>query len=118
MTRAALYEWVSTDVQVEKYGLGAQDWALTKRAKDKDYHLILDGDREAFVDDGYSGGNLDRPALARFRHAISEGAVDVVLCYEPDRLSRSLSDLLLLGDEVQRTRVRLEFVTQETDASL
>ncbi|MBI4334808.1 MAG: recombinase family protein [Chloroflexi bacterium] len=117
MNRAGLYERVSTDAQVEKYGLGAQDWGLKKRAKEKGYHLIPDGEKDAFVDDGYSGGDLDRPALIRLRRAIAEGLIDLVLCYDPDRLSRSLSDLLLLGDQWEKAGVRLEFITQDTDAS-
>ncbi|MDP3063844.1 MAG: recombinase family protein [Chloroflexota bacterium] len=115
--RAALYCRVSTDAQAERYGLAAQDWALRKRAQERGYSLISDGEQDAFVDDGYSGGDLNRPALSRLRHAIREGQVEVVLCYDPDRLSRSLSDLLLLTDEVERAGVRLEFITQETDAS-
>ncbi|MBI4234320.1 MAG: recombinase family protein [Chloroflexi bacterium] len=69
------------------------------------------------MDEGYSGGDLNRPALARLRQAVREGKVKLLLCYDPDRLSRSLSDLLLLTDEVERAGVRLEFITQETDAS-
>lgn len=117
MNRTGLYERVSTEVQAERYGLGAQDRSLRKRASEKGYGLVHDGDVEAFVDDGYSGGDLNRPALTRLRRAVAEDRVDVVLCYDPDRLSRSLSDLLLLSDEFERAGVRLEFITQETDAS-
>ena len=117
MYRSALYERVSTESQAEKYGLGAQDWALKKRATEKGYRLILDGEKDAFVDDGYSGGDLNRPALIRLRRAIAEGEVDVVLCHDPDRLSRSLSDLLLISDQWEKAGVRLEFITQDTDAS-
>ncbi|MFC1935946.1 recombinase family protein, partial [Chloroflexota bacterium] len=95
----------------------AQHWGLKKRAQERSYSLVAEGERDAFVDDGYSGGDLNRPAMSRLRQAIREGKIDVVLCYDPDRLSRSLSDLLLLTDEVERAGVRLEFITQETDAS-
>ncbi|MFH1141371.1 MAG: recombinase family protein [Chloroflexota bacterium] len=115
--RAALYERVSTDAQAERYGLEAQHWGLKERAQERRYSLILDGDKDAFVDDGYSGGDLNRPALSRLRQAVREGKVEVLLCYDPDRLSRNLSDLLLLTDEAERAGVRLEFITQETDAS-
>lgn len=117
MAKAAFYERVSTEAQAERYGLGAQDWGLKKRAEDKGYDLVPDGEKRAFVDDGYSGSDLNRPALARLRRAIAEGAVDLVLCYDPDRLSRSLSDLLLLSDQWEKGGVRLEFITQDTDAS-
>src|SRR3972149_7983621 len=115
--RAALYERVSTDQQAERYGIGSQHWGLKKRAQERGYDLVSDGEKDAFVDEGYSGGDLDRPALTRLRKAIREGCVDVFLCYDPDRLSRSLSDLLLLTDEFERARTRLEFITQELDAS-
>ncbi|MBI2958464.1 MAG: recombinase family protein [Chloroflexi bacterium] len=117
MTNAALYERVSTEAQVEKYGLGAQDWALKKRAEEKRYVPVPDGAKEAFVDDRFSGAGLDRPALSRLSRAVADHRIDVVLCHDPDRLSRSLSDLLLLSDEFARRGVKLEFLTQETDAS-
>jgi len=117
MNRAGLYERDSTDAQAERYGLGAQDWALKKRAQERGYTIVPDYRGDGFVDDGYSGGDLDRPALSRLRQAIREGHLDVILCYDPDRLSRSLADLLLLTDEFERAGVRLEFITQDTDAS-
>jgi len=115
--RAAVYERVSTDAQAERYGLGAQDWALKKRCQERGYSLISDGVKDAFIDDGSSGGDLNRPALTRLRQAVRDGMVNVLLCYDPDRLSRNLSDLLLLTDEFERAGTRLEFITQETDAS-
>jgi site-specific DNA recombinase len=115
--RAALYERVSTDQQAEHYGIASQDWALKQRAQERSYILVHDRDKDAFVDDGYSGSDLERPALTRLRQAVNEGRVDVILCYDPDRLSRSLSDLLLLTDEFGQAKTRLEFITQELDAS-
>ena len=115
--RATLYTRVSTEIQAERYGLAAQDWALKKRAAERGYSLVSDGERETFVDEGYSGGDLGRPALSRLRQAVREGRVDVVLCYDPDRLSRDLAHLLLLADEFEAEGARLEFITQETDTS-
>lgn len=114
--RAALYARVSTDRQTEKYGLEAQLVGLRKRAQERGYDLVADGDRDAFVDDGFSGGDLNRPAIGRLRRAVANGQVDVVLCYDPDRLSRSLKDQLLVTDEFEHAG-RLEFLTQEMDAS-
>ena len=117
MLRAALYIRVSTDGQVEKFGLASQETALRRRAQERGYLIVPDGTDEVFRDDGYSGGDLQRPALARLRDAVHASQVDVALCYDPDRLSRSLSDLLLVADEVEAAGVRLEFVTQDTDQS-
>jgi len=60
--RAALYARVSTDKQAEKYGIPSQIEALRKRCRERDWTPVPDGDRDAFVDDGYSGAELDRPA--------------------------------------------------------
>jgi len=88
--RAALYARVSTDKQAEKYGIPSQIEALRKRCLESGWTPVLDRDKDAFVDDGYSGTELDRPALDRLRQAAGEGRVDVVLAYDPDRLSRKL----------------------------
>ncbi len=45
-----------------------------------------------YDDGGYSGGNLDRPALQRLFTDIKEGKIDCVVVYKIDRLTRSLLD--------------------------
>ena len=115
--RAALYARVSTDQQAERYGLGAQVTALQERVAHRGYRPVSDGTATVFADDGYSGGDLNRPALTRLRDAVQQGRVDVVLCLDPDRLSRALRDQLLLADEVEHAGAALEFLTQEMDAS-
>src|ERR1700686_2558672 len=47
---------------------------------------------ERYDDGGYSGGNMDRPALKRLIEDIKAQRVDCVLVYKVDRLSRSLMD--------------------------
>ncbi len=115
--RVAFYARVSTDKQAEKYGIPSQIEALRKRCLERGWTWVSDAGKEAFVDDGYSGSELDRPALNRLREMVREGEVDVVMAYDPDRLSRNLSHLLLLEDEFTKHGVRLEFITQETDTS-
>src|SRR5262245_35115494 len=58
--RAALYARVSTDEQAEKgYGLGSQLRALREAAATRGYDVAAGAE---FVDDGYSGALVDRPA--------------------------------------------------------
>jgi len=45
-----------------------------------------------YDDGGFSGGNLERPAMNRLLADISNGEVDCVVVYKVDRLSRSLLD--------------------------
>jgi len=53
-------------------------------------------DNLTFIDDGYSGGNLERPALNRLRKLIKNGHVDCVVVMKVDRLSRSVVDTVNL----------------------
>jgi len=45
-----------------------------------------------YDDGGFSGGSMDRPALERLLADVAAGAIDVVVVYKVDRLTRSLTD--------------------------
>ncbi|HWI52894.1 MAG TPA: recombinase family protein, partial [Symbiobacteriaceae bacterium] len=61
-----------------------------------------------FIDDGHSGGTLDRPRLGDLRKAALAGEVDCVVVYKLDRLSRSVMDTvnLVLGEWDGRTHLK------------
>ncbi|XZE35687.1 recombinase family protein [Pirellulaceae bacterium SH501] len=46
-----------------------------------------------YDDEGFSGGNLDRPAVNELMKDIEAGEIDCVVVSRADRLSRSPSDL-------------------------
>jgi site-specific DNA recombinase len=115
--RVAFYARVSTDKQAEKYGTPSQIEAFRKRSLERGWTPVLDGDEDAFIDDGYSGAELDRPALNRLRQAVKEGRVDVVLAYDPDRLSRKLYHQMILAEEFEKQGIKLEFITQDMGTS-
>jgi DNA invertase Pin-like site-specific DNA recombinase len=71
---------------------------------------VLVGDR--YDDGGFSGGNLERPALKRLLADIEEGLVDIVVVYKIDRLSRSLMDFAKLVEVFDRKGVTFVSVTQ------
>ena len=48
--------------------------------------------RTRYDDGGFSGGNLERPALQRLLADIRTGRIDIVVVYKVDRLTRSLAD--------------------------
>jgi site-specific DNA recombinase len=112
--RTALYLRVSTDEQAERYGLSSQLTELRALAAKKGWTVSEGGE---FVDDGYSGAELDRPALSRLREAIRAGKYDVILIHDPDRLSRRLAHQLLLTEEIERAGVRVEFLTTPREDS-
>jgi len=51
---------------------------------------------ERYDDGGYTGANLERPALQRLLVNIEAGQIDCVVIYKVDRLSRSLLDFARL----------------------
>lgn len=65
-----------------------------------------------YDDGGYTGGNMDRPALKRLLAAIEAGQVDALVVYKVDRLSRSLLDFARLMETLEKHRVSFVSVTQ------
>ncbi len=68
---------------------------------------------DRFDDGGYTGGNMDRPALRRLMADIQAGRVDTVVCYKVDRLSRSLLDFARMMETFEKHRVSFVSVTQQ-----
>src|SRR5206468_8745794 len=58
----------------------------------------------------YSGATLARPGLERLRDLVTEGQVQAVLVYGPDRLSRKYAYQVLLLEEFSRQGVETEFL--------
>ena len=73
---------------------------------------------EARYDDyGFSGGNMNRPALKELLADCKAKQVDVVVIYKIDRLSRSICDFAELSREFDRLGVSFVAVTQEINTA-
>ena len=72
---------------------------------------------EHYDDGGYSGGNLNRPALERLLADIRAGKIDVVTVYKIDRLSRSLFNFAELLTLFEQHKVDFVSVTQDINTS-
>ena len=72
---------------------------------------------ESYDDGGFSGGSMERPALRRLLDQASKGAIDVVVVYKVDRLTRSLADFARLTDLFDRHGVSFVSVTQQFNTS-
>src|SRR6202790_5175610 len=66
-----------------------------------------------YDDGGFTGGNLDRPALQQLLEDIDARRVDCILVYKVDRLSRSLLDFARLVDRFDQRSVSFVSVTQQ-----
>lgn len=65
-----------------------------------------------YDDGGYSGGDMGRPALKRLLEDIRLGAVDTVVVYKVDRLTRSLSDFARIVEIFDQAGASFVSVTQ------
>ncbi len=72
---------------------------------------------ECYDDGGFTGGNLNRPALKRLMNDIEAGKVDCVIVYKVDRLSRSLLDFAKMMETFERHGVSFVSVTQQFNTS-
>lgn len=92
----ALYLRVSTEAQADEgYSLAAQAEKLEAYCRMKGISSFC-----RYVDGGFSGSNLTRPAITELVEAIRSGRVDRVVVYKLDRLSRSQKDTLYLIEDV------------------
>ena len=112
--QAAIYARVSTDRQAEAHTIASQVAALRERVAADGFTL---SEAMAFLDDGYSGTTLVRPALERFRDLAAAGAVDRLYVHSPDRLARKYAYQVLLVDELSRLGVEVIFLNRELGRS-
>lgn len=94
MIKGACYVRVSTDNQLENYSIEEQTDRLKAYCKAKDIQIV-----KIYTDGGYSGGNVNRPALQQMLQDIDKGLIDSVIVYKLDRLSRSQKDTLMLIED-------------------
>jgi len=109
--KAAIYVRVSTEDQAKKgSSIDAQIEFLEDWAAKEGYEIS-----KRYVDDGYSGKNLDRPALQRLLTDAKNGHFDIVLCYHNDRLSRDTRDALTITQDLLSHDVRFRFSNLDID---
>src|SRR6266851_3499825 len=114
MMRCAIYARKSTEE-----GLAQEFNSLDAQRESAEAYVL--SQREAgwtvltdrYDDGGYTGANLERPALRRLLTDIEAGRIDAVLVYKIDRLSRSLLDFARLIGEFDKRGISLVSVTQQ-----
>lgn len=112
--RCAVYCRVSSDERLD------QEFNSIDAQKEAGHAFIVSQRAEGWIpvgdgydDGGYSGGNMERPALRRLLADIEARRVDVVVVYKIDRLSRSLADFARMVDVFDRHGVSFVAVTQQ-----
>lgn len=102
---AVIYARVSTERQEKQETIQSQIDALREFAKAND-HAVL----QEYVDEGYSGEMLDRPALDRLRDDARKKLFSAVLIHSPDRLSRKYVYQELIREELKKHDIGIIFL--------
>lgn len=107
--QVALYARVSSEQQAEAKTIESQrDEIRTRIAADGiDLTTVLE-----FVDDGYSGSTLVRPALERLRDMAAAGDIDRLYVHCPDRFARNYAYQVLLVEELAHQGVDVIFLNR------
>ena len=108
--RVAIYARVSSERQSRDGTIASQLEALRMRVAED--HAVLDTEL-TFIDDGFSGSTLIRPALDRLRDQAAAGACHRLYVHSPDRLARRYAYQVLLIDELQACGVEVVFLNRQ-----
>ena len=102
--RVALYSRVSTDEQKQGGTIESQIKELENFAASRGHTVV-----EKYVDEGWSGSLLSRPALDALRDAAEQRVFEAVLINDVDRLSRDIANLAVVKRDLERKGVEVIF---------
>src|SRR3989339_549398 len=113
--KAAIYTRVSTDTQADKdfNSCESQELKIRSFISSQENMEVY----KVYSDQGYTGANIDRPALMEMLHAIQQGKIDVVISYKIDRLTRSPKDFYQLIEVLEKHNANFISVTERFDTS-
>lgn len=114
VVRCAVYTRKSTEEGLD------QEFNSLDNQRESGEHYIRAQEGQGWVclptrydDGGFTGGNMERPALQRLLADIEAGKIDCVLVYKVDRLSRSLLDFTRIMEVFDKAGVSFVSVTQQ-----
>jgi site-specific DNA recombinase len=97
MKKAVLYARVSSDLQRKEKTIDSQILELKKQIVDAGDVLVKE-----YVDDGYSGARLDRPALDQFRKDLKTNLFETIYFLNTDRIARDVTyQNIILGEIIK-----------------
>ena len=112
--QTAVYARVSSEQQTDAGTIKSQLEALRRRVAKDGLNLPSE---MLFIDDGYSGATLIRPALERLRDCVALQGIDRLYVHSPDRLARKYAYQVLIIDEFQRAGVDVIFLNRNLGQS-
>jgi site-specific DNA recombinase len=112
--RVAIYIRWSTDEQTDGTTLAEQREGSEFYVKSQGWMV---NPELIFIDDGYSGGSLDRPGMRQLRELVQKAEVDCVVVLKIDRLTRNIVDATQLVLVEWKDRCHLRCVRQPIDTT-
>ncbi len=111
----AIYTRVSTDSQaeVEFNSCQAQEEKIKSFINSQENLFVF----KVYNDPGFTGANLERPALQEMLRDIQENRINIVLVYKIDRLTRSPKDFYALMEVFEQYKVDFISITERFDTS-
>lgn len=116
MVRCAIYTRKSTEEGLD------QDFNTLDAQRESAESYILSQKHEGWIaqpdrydDGGFTGANMERPALKQLLVDVEAGKTDCIVVYKYDRLSRSLADFMKLLEILDKHHVTFVAVTQPFD---
>ncbi len=103
---------VSTEKQEEEKTIESQIDELREICKREGYEIVRE-----YIDDGWSGETLARPALDKLRDDASKGIFDAVYIHSPDRLARKFIYQGLVIEELRKKGVEVFFLNKKVSDS-
>src|SRR6187397_2031450 len=102
MTRVRCYYRYSSDEQSDGWSIEAQDKACRSSVASRpDWELA----GQPYIDEAWSVKTVNRPAFQQMLADARAGQFDILVCHKLDRFSRSLVDVLLTLDELQKYNI-------------
>src|SRR5688572_26224182 len=95
--RAAIYSRVSKEIQLENYSLEAQRDECQKLAAGRRWQVV-----QMYTDEGISAKTTERPGFQAMIRDAKAGHFNVIVVHKLDRFSRSVVDLLMTLQELER----------------
>ncbi|MDO5135339.1 MAG: recombinase family protein [Eubacteriales bacterium] len=88
-----------------------KEYARTHYGEEAAQHMRI------YEDEGFSGGNLNRPDFQRMMDAARNGQLQTIIVYRLDRISRSISDFSALIEELSRFGISFVSIKEQFDTS-
>ncbi len=78
---------------------------------------ITEADFEIYEDEGFSGGNTNRPQFRNMMKDARSGKFDIVICYRLDRISRNVSDFSQLVKDLNNFSINFVSIREQFDTT-